>query len=237
MSKSLLHKLGACKEGLEWARGKSWHEQWDTCENSGWMLWALDKLGYSNHPVLGRYACDCARYTPIGDGKTVQDRMTDASSRNAVSVAENYLDGRATIEELQRARYCVERAEEEAYSHYLACRVPNELIPYSAALMANFVTTYVADIANRSSNVSCVVNAAYVSARAAYNAAILADSYLLALYHAALVADPNAKAFLSVDPSASVAYIATRKWQSYRLRELIPWTEVKELIANYMGRE
>jgi hypothetical protein len=209
MSKSLLHKMMACKEGLEWARGKSWRKQWDTCENPEWMIWALDKLGYSNYPVLGRYACDCARYTPIGDGKTVWDCMTDANSRNAVSVAENYLDGRATIEELQRARYWARCAEDKAFPYYLACRVPNELIPYFAAFTAASAATYVADIANRSSNVSYAANVAYIAECVAY--------------HVAHASDPNVNA----------AHIATREWQVYHLRELISWAEVKELIANY----
>jgi uncharacterized MAPEG superfamily protein len=209
MSKSLLRKLGACKEGLEWARGKSWRKQWETCEYPEWMLWALGKLGYSNHPVLGRYACDCARYTPIGDGKTVWDCMTDASSRNAVTVAENYLDGQATIEELEIARCCVERTEKEAYSRYLACRVPSAFVSHFAALTAASAATFVVYIAERSNDVSRVANVAYFAERVAY--------------HAASAADPNVNA----------AHIATEEWQSDHLRELIPWAEVRELIANY----
>jgi hypothetical protein len=213
MSKSLLRKLGACKEGLEWARGKSWRKQWETCEYPEWMLWALGKLGYSNHPVLGRYACDCARYTPIGDGKTVWDCMTDANSRNAVIVAENYLDGQATMRELVMARSWAEYAEEKALSLCSRRHSPNALIAYSAALTANFVATFVVYITERSNDISYAAHVAYVAERAAY--------------HAASAADPNVNA----------AHIATEEWQSDHLRELIPWAEVRELIANYKRRE
>jgi DNA-binding transcriptional regulator YdaS (Cro superfamily) len=137
--------------------------------------------------------------------------MTDARSRDAVTVAENYLDGQATIEELKRALNWTKCAEGKAYSRYSACRVPSAFVSRFAALTAYLAVEYVVGIAEHSNDVSYAANVAYFAERVAY--------------HAAIAADPNVNA----------AHIATEKWQCDHLRELIPWTEVKELIADYEG--
>jgi hypothetical protein len=96
--------------------------------------------------------------------------------------------------------------------------VPSAPIYHSAALTADFAIAYVAGIAERSNDVISAANAAYFAERVPYYAERVA-------YHAAHVADPNVNA----------AHIATKEWLVYRLRELISWPEVKELIANYKG--
>src|SRR5208282_3878445 len=38
---------GACKEGLEWIKGKSLDEFWRTSTRGDWMEWLLYKWGYA----------------------------------------------------------------------------------------------------------------------------------------------------------------------------------------------
>ena len=53
---------------------------------------------------LRLFACWSVRNTPLADGRTVWDLLTDKRSQTAVEVAERYADGLATVEELDAAR-------------------------------------------------------------------------------------------------------------------------------------
>jgi hypothetical protein len=55
-------------------------------------------------------ACRAVRETPIGDGRTVWDLLTDERSRQAVAVAERYAAGDATDEEMRAAARGAARA-------------------------------------------------------------------------------------------------------------------------------
>src|SRR5208282_4245089 len=47
---------GACKEGLEWIKGKSLDEFWRTSTRGDWMDWLLFKWGYAwTDPMLQVY--------------------------------------------------------------------------------------------------------------------------------------------------------------------------------------
>ena len=61
----------------------------------------VDVIGMGAH--LRPFACFCVRNTPVGDGRTVWDLLTDESIRKAVEVAERYAKGEATREELTAA--------------------------------------------------------------------------------------------------------------------------------------
>ena len=99
-------KYGACSEGREWAQQyNTMAEAWDNCKNPDWMLWILDKLdGDKSDPRYRLLACRFIRETPLADGRRVWDLLTDKRSRNAVVVAERYVRGEATDEELAAAR-------------------------------------------------------------------------------------------------------------------------------------
>ena len=83
-----------------------------------WTGTALDVLDVTDCPAADRIwvvlgmmsendrrlaACCFVRRTPIGDGRTVWDLLTDDRSRKAVEVAERFADGEATERELDAA--------------------------------------------------------------------------------------------------------------------------------------
>ena len=84
-----------------------------------WTGTALDVLDVTDCPAADRIwvvlgmmsendrrlaACCFVRRTPIGDGRTVWDLLTDDRSRKAVEVAERFVDGEASKRELAAAR-------------------------------------------------------------------------------------------------------------------------------------
>ena len=84
-----------------------------------WTGTALDVLDVTDCPAADRIwvvlgmmsendrrlaACCFVRRTPIGDGRTVWDLLTDDRSRKAVEVAERFADGEATERALAAAR-------------------------------------------------------------------------------------------------------------------------------------
>ena len=60
------------------------------------------------------FACWCIRNTPLKNGGTVWDLLTDDRSKNAVKIAEEFANGKATKEELAAARDAAEAAAEDA---------------------------------------------------------------------------------------------------------------------------
>jgi hypothetical protein len=63
------------------------------------VLWMADASS-----VLRLIATECVRKTPLADGRTFWDLLTDPRSRNAVEVAERYAYGKATDQDLGAAR-------------------------------------------------------------------------------------------------------------------------------------
>ena len=100
----ILKELEACEEAVEWADGyESLEHAWNECKRSDWMLWLDCKMGLFNDQQRRLMACRFVRETPISEGKTVWDLLTDERSRNAVIVAERFANSEATEEELDAA--------------------------------------------------------------------------------------------------------------------------------------
>jgi quinol monooxygenase YgiN len=100
----ILEQLEACDEAVEWAKGyESLEHAWNECKIPDWMLWLDDNMGLFTDKERRLLACRFVRETPIGDGRTVWDLLTDERSRNSVIVAEKFANGEATQEELATA--------------------------------------------------------------------------------------------------------------------------------------
>jgi len=69
-----------------------------------------------NERTARLFACWCIRNTPLENGGTVWDLLTDDRSRNAVKTAEQFANGKATKGELAAARADAEAATRAASS-------------------------------------------------------------------------------------------------------------------------
>ena len=101
----------ACSNAIDFCRGKSPKECWDTCNRGDWMLWAAIMMGVDMKLVLTAI-CKCIRpvLAFIKDG---EDRP-----RIAIETIEAHLRGEATIEEVRIAA----RAVDAARTVYAAAR-------------------------------------------------------------------------------------------------------------------
>lgn len=98
-------RFSACADGREFAlKHATMAEVWDACPRADWLLWILRRVTTPDAKVMARFACWVARNTPLHDGRTTWDLLTDPRSRTAVEVAEHFLDGKATLKELKVAR-------------------------------------------------------------------------------------------------------------------------------------
>ena len=102
---TFLTKHPACEDGKAFAlQYKTMEQVWKNCKRSDWMLWILERTKPMPDKMARKFACWCVRNTPLADGRTVWDLLTDERSRNAVVVAERHAVGKATDEALAAAR-------------------------------------------------------------------------------------------------------------------------------------
>lgn len=100
-----IREHNTCHEGAEWALSISddMADVWDELLNQGkhaWLIWTATRPVLFPDSVMRKLACRFVRETPLCDGRTVWDLLTDERSRKAVEVAELYADGKATKKEL-----------------------------------------------------------------------------------------------------------------------------------------
>ena len=155
------HETEACIAGREFAVTQpTMADVWDNCPRVDWLVWVLDALGASDAHAkpLRLFACAAVRKTPLGDGRTVWDLLTDPRSFDAVEVAERFANGEATREELRAARAA-------AY-----------------AVAANAVAANAADAAANAAAVAANAAAAYAVAYAAAYAADAARKFQVDLF-------------------------------------------------------
>ena len=107
-----LEQFLACKDGLAFAQSKSsLIEAWNTCERGDWMLCFARILGCPLHLfTLTKGKC----------AETVIHLMHDERSINAVKVAIDFGNGRASREELDAA-YCAADAAADAATDAAYC--------------------------------------------------------------------------------------------------------------------
>jgi hypothetical protein len=83
---------------------KTWAEAWRKCHRADWMLW-LHEIGIIKiaDQHLRKFACRCIIDTPIGDGRTIYNLVTDERLRDGVETALHFANGWETQEELTKA--------------------------------------------------------------------------------------------------------------------------------------
>src|SRR3989304_1677620 len=98
--------LNLCTSAVNWLNqypDASLQELWNTCPRSDWMLWVLKKFHPLSPRLFVQIACAVVRETPLADGRTVWDLLTDERSRQTIETAERWEKGEATKTELQEA--------------------------------------------------------------------------------------------------------------------------------------
>jgi hypothetical protein len=84
-------------------------------EDAIWCLRAVLPEEEADRDRVARlFACRCVRETPLADGRTVWDLLSDERSRTSVKVAERFAVGDATKEEMEAARTTAMEAATEA---------------------------------------------------------------------------------------------------------------------------
>lgn len=91
-----------CDDALYWLERNGYtslDKAWQACERPDWLLWALTYRndGYAlTKKQLIAIGVRMIRETPLNDGRTFFDLLTDQRSIDAVTIAEQYIVGDAT---------------------------------------------------------------------------------------------------------------------------------------------
>jgi hypothetical protein len=164
--KKLLSDLGACSDGVEWAKGKTLAKVWATLERADWMLWLIgkmaDKPGWPTRKQVVLLAVDCAETVlPIWEKRHPGDERV----KNCLEGTRKYLAGKITLPELRVLRAAAYAAYAAAAAAYAADAAADAAYAaYAAAYAAAAAAAAAADAAD-------AYVAAYVAADAAYVAA------------------------------------------------------------------
>lgn len=102
-------KHGACADGKEWAIGTeaaNMAELWKREDlRTDWRLWIFERSDVDKQTAV-RFAVFCARQN--------WNLLTDQRSKDVIETAERWLDGNATMTELEEAMAAAEAAEARA---------------------------------------------------------------------------------------------------------------------------
>jgi hypothetical protein len=88
-------------EAIIWRGDCDLYAYWNECPRGDCLIWLLSDIGCDDN-ILRLISCAMVRRTPLSDGRTVWDLLTE-DSRAAVEVAERYATGDATEIELATA--------------------------------------------------------------------------------------------------------------------------------------
>ena len=169
-TRDFLKKHRACADGAKWALSMSddMADVWDAMlsqEKWEWLIWTLSRPGVFPESVLRKMVCKFIRKTPLSDGRTVWDMLTDERSRKAVEVAERYADRKAMNEEL-----------------YAACAAARDAADAAYGADAAACAAYAADAVRAADGAACAAYGARAAARAADAAGSAADAAADAAY-------------------------------------------------------
>ena len=149
LSKTLKY-LGACKDSINWAKGKTPEKAWATCERGDWMLWiyARSKNYEKRKDILVRGYCT----------QLVIPHMKDSRSIDAVYAAINYGNGHISDAQLiaaadaafaaaHAAANAADAADSAAHAAYAAARAARAAYAAYAAWAAANAAYAAADAA------------------------------------------------------------------------------------------
>ncbi len=124
-----IDKYAPCQKGADFARAfRTMREVWNALAKGkgdpSWLVWLASRNGVVDRKVLVRATCAAVRTSPVGD-KTLWEHLTDERSRNAIIVAEAWVDGKATLDDARKAAKAAydaayATASDAAYAAYAA---------------------------------------------------------------------------------------------------------------------
>ncbi len=95
-----LKKQDACADAVEWIGDRDLEAAWKECPRGDWMLWLAGRGGIDRR-LLVKVACECAELAlPIYENEYPEDKRV----RNCIAVTLKWVAGKATIEEVRKAR-------------------------------------------------------------------------------------------------------------------------------------
>jgi hypothetical protein len=165
-----IREHSACREGAKWALSISadMSAVWDAMIEQGkhdWLIWTATRPGVFPDSTLRKLACRFVRETPVSNGRTVWELLTDERSRKAIEVTEAYVDGNATEAELAAAYSAACDAYTAACVAADAALAAASDAAYSAARAA-LAAAYTAALAAASDAADSAARAAFYNARA-----------------------------------------------------------------------
>jgi hypothetical protein len=113
-------KNGACMDGRRFAmKYKTMAEAWDACDEISWLIWTLVHTGTSKEQEISarKFVLRIMRDTPLPDGHKLWD-MLSRECREALRVAEYYIDGRATFIQLDKQKNLISADKYEWHKNW-----------------------------------------------------------------------------------------------------------------------
>jgi hypothetical protein len=105
---AFMERHRACAKARPWAgRWSSLADAWDNCPVPDWLIWARKQAGFEDVQALRVWACWCVRQ--------VADLMTAPECTQALEVAERFVEGKATAEELAKVAAQAARLAEASW--------------------------------------------------------------------------------------------------------------------------
>jgi hypothetical protein len=188
-----LDYTSACTEGRKFALAyPTMRAVWDALASGlgdrKWMTWLATRPGLVPVNIIRLAACQIIRTTPLHDGRTVFDLLTDPRSVAAVEAAEKHARGEITDSELAAAYAAADAA---AYAAARAADAAADAAAYAAADAAADAAAYAAaDAAADAAAYAAADAAAYAAARAAARAAAYAAAYAAAFNIFSAITNP-----------------------------------------------
>jgi hypothetical protein len=167
---AFLRQHYACANSLEWLGSRDLAACWAECQRGEWMLWLLERLR-CDRATLRRIACAIVRRTPLADGRTVWDLLTDPRRRAAVEVAERYADGLATHDELDAAWSAAWTTSDAAWTASNAAKAAAKAAVWASARAAAWAVAEAAAEAAADAAAEAAADAAWEAAREVADAA------------------------------------------------------------------